>query len=354
MAIAFRASASGSGGNTVNVTIPGSVIAGDCMLLVVDVNTDCALTTPSGWTVAKAQQSSEAGGVNGAVYRRTAAPTDASTVVTITNDAAAGVKSQAGMCAYPGVDPTSPIPLTIPSALYTGGSASISSPALPSVPVGSFVIEAALTKSSSSTTFTAIPSGSTQRISLIGTGGGHTDLCIVDRGPVAAGTFGGNTFTEDATMSSGISYTIALAELSQTQTLRPSTDITVGDYTAVPTPGVGVAHAARIGETFRDDTTYVSSPTGPTAEVYETRLTAGLDPHASGDHTINIVIGTAGGAVSSTCVVALVEGTTVIADASYTDVPDTPTLETFTITGGEADSIVDYANLRLRFTWTAA
>lgn len=354
MALAPRAFASGSGTNDPGLTIPSSVQTGDGMVLIAEANLDCNFSTPAGWTIADAKKVSEAGGVNSIVYKRVAQSGDANSALSVHNDGVAGVKAVIMLAVYSGSDPVDPIHV-LQSRLDTGGTASTLSPSATTTEPDTYVMEVACTKSSSSTTYGTKPAGSTSRLEVIGTGGGHVDGVLVDRGPVAAGPYGNNTFTADATLSSAVTYTIAVLPKSSTQTLRPLTDITVdAGYNAVPSVGTGVALASRIGEGARDDASYIESASNPTADVYETRLGAGLDPLSSADHKVSVVLSTAGGAVSSTFVVALVQGTTVKATRTYTDVPETPTLYEFTLTTPEADSITDYSDLRLRFTITAA
>lgn len=353
MTIAPRAFASGTGANDAAVTIPASVQTGDAMFIVAMNNVDSNFTTPAGWDIAKAKESSEAGGECAIVYKRIAQAGDANSSVNVHNDGEAGSKAITLLGAYSGTDNVDPVHV-IQSLLSTGGSSSINTPAVNTTEDGCFIIQVMCGKSSSSTVISGKPAGTTTRLTVIGTGGGHSDGCWVDQGPVDAGAYGSGTFTADATYSSGIGYTIAVKAKSTTQTLRPATDVAVDGYTAVPAPGTGVAMSARIGESVRDDATYIATPSNPDAAVFETRLSAGLDPLSSADHKISVVLSTAGGAVSSSCQVDLVQGTTVIATETFTDIPDTPTVYDFTLSTGEADSITDYSDLRLRFTWTVS
>lgn len=353
MAVEPRAFASGSGSNSPGVTIPGTVQVGDAMVLISYSNVDCSFTTPSGWTIARAKDASEAGGTNSIVYERVAQSGDAGSLVSVVNDGAVGVKAQVLLAAYSGADPVDPVHV-INSDPDPGGTASSVTPAVTTTVDGCYIIEATGHKNSTGTTFTARPAGSTSRLTLIGTGGGHMDSALVDRGPVAAGPYGLGTFTSDGTASSWVAYTIAIQPKSTTQTMRPQSDITTEGFAAVPTVGTGVAMASRIGEGVRDDATYVETPTNPTADVFEVRLAAGLDPLSSADHKISVVLSTAGGASSSSCTVALVQGTTVIASEAFTSIPETPTLYEFTLDAAEADAITDYGDLRIRFTWTVA
>lgn len=349
---AFRAAASGSGVNDVDVTIPASVEAGDGLLLVAYANVDCAIALPSGWQVAKAQESAEAGGDTAVVFKRTAQAGDASSVVTVTNDGITP-KAQALLYVASGVD-TSDFVHKIASATSAGGSPGLATPAVTTTLADCTVVEVYTGKASDTTAFSAVPAGATSRVSLIGTGGGHPDGAIADRAADTAGAYGGGSFTLDANQSSAITYTIAIAPRSSIQSLRPVSDVTVGSYTAVPAVGTGVALASRIGEAIRDDADYVQSPSGPTDALYEARLPAGLDPLSSAGHTITVVLSRAGGATTAQCEVSLVQGTTVISTHTFTGLTDTPEIYTWTLTGPEADAITDYADLRLRYESTAS
>lgn len=350
---AFRAAASGSGSNSVDVTIPASVEAGDGMLLVAYANIDCTIATPSGWQVAKAQESAEAGGDTAVVFKRTAQAGDASSTVTVTNDGSSP-KAQALLYVASGVD-TSDFVHKIASAKSTGGSPGFTTPEITTTLADCTVVEVYTGKASDTTAFSAVPAGATSRVSLIGSGGGHPDGAIADRDASTPGTYGGGGFTlTGGNQSSAITYTIALAPRSSTQTLRPVSDVTVGSYTAVPAVGTGVALASRIGESVRDDETYIQSPSGPDDALYEARLPAGLDPLSSDDHTVTVVLSRAGGATSAECTVSLVQGTTVISSATFDELTDTPDVYSWTLEAEEADAITNYADLRLRFESTAS
>lgn len=351
----FRAVASGSGANTVNVTIPAGVQPGDSLLLVAWINQDGAITGPSGWAVASAPQQPEATGVKAALYKRIAQSGDAGSTVVITNDSGTGIKAGAILIAHSGTDLVDPVH-ALQSVLYTPTQSSHATPSVTTAIDDCIIIEIAVTKSSSTTTFSAIPAGATSRATLIGTGGGHADCAVADRGPVAAGNYGGGSFVQDAAASSSITYTIAIAPKTASQTLRPATDEVVdAGYTAVPPVGSGVPLASRIADPIRDDSTLIRTPNGPTGAVYECRLVAGLDPLSSTGHQIPVVLSTGGGATSSSCVVSLRQGTdTEITAQAFTDIPDTPTLYTLTVPPEDADTITNYQDLRIRFVWTVS
>ncbi|MGI5201619.1 hypothetical protein ACQEU6_08565 [Spirillospora sp. CA-108201] len=348
----FRVVASGTGANSVNVTIPSDTRTGDGMLLVTYANVDCTISPPAGWLPAKAQQSPEADGITAAMWKRVAGVSDPGATLTITND---GISPKAGavLLDYSGVDLTDIIH-KINSRLDTGGTASVPTPQVTTTINDCRVVEVCVSKSSTTTQFTARPAGGTPRATVIGTGGGHPDISVVDRAAAAPGPYGGGTFTLDANQSSAITYTIALAPKVNVQTARPQSDVTIGGYTAEPAVGTGVPLAARIGETVRDDATYLRSPAGPTGAVYEARLTGVEDPGVDTGFSFLVVLSSAGGATSAQCEVALVQGTTVISSTTYTDLPATATVYTFNVPALDVANITDFGDLRFRFTSTAS
>lgn len=120
------------------------------------------------------------------------------------------------------------------------------------------------------------------------------------------------------------------------QLLRPTSDISAGAWT----PSSGSDLYAMLDETTFNDADYIQTTSASTSEV---KFGTGLDPNSSTGHTIRYRAKGTG-----TLTVTLREGATLIAT-------HTPTLTTsfqtfsFTLSGGEADSITNYGDLRLRF-----
>lgn len=121
------------------------------------------------------------------------------------------------------------------------------------------------------------------------------------------------------------------------QLIRPTSDITSGAWT----PSTGSTLYGVLDETPYDDVDFITTSSSSTCEV---KYNAGTDPVSSTGHIIRYrAKGTNG-----TLTVSLYQGTTLIAT-------QTPTLttsyQTFTMTlsSGEANSITDYTDLRLRF-----
>jgi hypothetical protein len=121
------------------------------------------------------------------------------------------------------------------------------------------------------------------------------------------------------------------------QLLRPTSDITTGTWT----PSTGASLFGVLDETPFDDADFITTSASSICEV---KYSAGTDPVSSTGHIIRYrAKGTSG-----TLTVSLYQGATLIAT-------QTPTLttsyQTFTMTlsSGEANSITDYTDLRLRF-----
>lgn len=98
-----------------------------------------------------------------------------------------------------------------------------------------------------------------------------------------------------------------------------------------------------IGETVRDDGTYISATA--VGALCEVDLADLADPAVSTGHLPTLVLSAPGGGGIT---IRLRQGTTTIAEWTYH--PGTsPTEVTPTLSGAEADSITDYTSLRLQF-----
>lgn len=139
------------------------------------------------------------------------------------------------------------------------------------------------------------------------------------------------------------------------QVFRPEEvflSISVAVQTAVPiadvsntgwVPSTGSDIYPVIGEAVRNDSTYAS--TTVVGSIFEVQLTALGDPVSSTGHLPTLILSAPGGGGIT---VRLREGTTTIADWTYYP-PTTPTEYTPTLSGAEADSIVDYTTLTYQF-----
>jgi hypothetical protein len=120
-------------------------------------------------------------------------------------------------------------------------------------------------------------------------------------------------------------------------TIRPTSDITTGAWT----PSAGGTLYGVLDEVTYDDVDYISTTSASTAEV---KFEAANAPSVDTNHTIYYRAKGTSGALE----VRLYQGTTLIA----THNPSlTGSYQTFTwnLTEGEAGSITDYSDLRVRF-----
>jgi len=134
---------------------------------------------------------------------------------------------------------------------------------------------------------------------------------------------------------------------SDVQVARPNADVTDGSWTNES--GSAVNLYASIDEAVASDTDYIQSSlsSGDTCEFSLSTLT---DPQSASGHTVYIRYKSN----SANCgvVVRLIQGTTIIAERTYSDIPTEYTNINFTLSESEANSITDYSDLRIRFTKT--
>lgn len=128
------------------------------------------------------------------------------------------------------------------------------------------------------------------------------------------------------------------------QFLRPISDISNTGWT----PSSGSDLFAMIGETVRNDATYISAT--EVGAICEVLLgTSAGDPLSSINHLPRIVMSAGTGGI----ILRLKQGATVIKEWTYASLAGTDTLYEPTLTSGEIDSITDYTDLRLYMETTA-
>lgn len=106
-----------------------------------------------------------------------------------------------------------------------------------------------------------------------------------------------------------------------------------------------------------DDSTYIESPSAPSSEACAFDLANLEDPVSSSNHIIRWRRGKdAAGGAQIDLTVQLRQGYTgegaqgtQITSQSDTDIPDSFTNTSYTLSGGEADTITDYTDLQVRF-----
>jgi len=142
------------------------------------------------------------------------------------------------------------------------------------------------------------------------------------------------------------------------QFARPDADITDGNW--LKSTGGNVDLYTMIDEASFDDADYIESGLAPSADACAVNLGNVEDPIASTGHTVRYRYrkNSAGGSQINLTVELrqgyVSEGTpgTLIHQEVHTNISDTITAGTFTLSAGEADSITNYNDLQLRFVAT--
>jgi hypothetical protein len=137
---------------------------------------------------------------------------------------------------------------------------------------------------------------------------------------------------------------------------RPSTDTTRDNWTEDDSTTVDIFD--QIDEAVSDDADFIMTQLTPTSDVYVTKLSTLEDPLSSSNHIVRYRFRKdAAGGDQIDLIVQLRQGYTnegaqgtLIAAKTETDIDGSGWVAgTFTLTGGEADSITDYTDLYLRF-----
>lgn len=348
MAIAYRAGVTGSDVNGVlALTVPSGVQAGDLLLVTWHVASDQApIDLPSGWAYVPETTpgTHTVGSSRTAAIYKVATSGDAGSSVSLAVTAGAPVKQSAALTAWSGTDQTTPI-----HTVNFAGASGLSGTTHPAPTVTTTIPDCVIVVSAhfkdSSVTAITQPSGYTSRGSVTMTGSGRSSSAQASKDAAAAGSYGGESWTTDATPSSRGMWTIALAPVATTQTVRPVSDVTVTNVTDQAGGTANIYQA--IDETTLSLADYAKFVQGA---VYEAKLAAASTP-PSGPVTVGIVLGLGDGATTSTWDVYLYQGATQI--AHWTDnVTSDNTAVTHTLSGTEFSSITDWTDLRIRWVLT--
>lgn len=141
----------------------------------------------------------------------------------------------------------------------------------------------------------------------------------------------------------------------------PAADITNQGY--LDEAGVSTTIYSSIDEASPgDDNDYIYSATAPSSDVYVCQLSAVTDPVSSSDHIVRYryLKSNVGGAQIDLTIQLrqsyASEGApgTLVKQWSHTDISDEVTQVSQTLSGAEADSITNYADLFLRFVFNQA
>jgi PKD repeat protein len=181
------------------VAVPGSVQAGDQLVLVVSANRATTIATPTGWTQLDTRQD---GSLTSSVFTRTADGATAGS--TVAADLGAQSKVATTLAAYAGAQP----PLDALSSVAATSSTQLTSPSTNIADADSVVISYWANKTSDNTGWT-VPTGVTERAASTGTGGGRV-LAVIGDTIAPAGAWAGTTATSATAASKAIAWTIVL------------------------------------------------------------------------------------------------------------------------------------------------
>jgi len=199
--IGFRAA---TGVNKVSaapaLTVPGSVQAGDRLLLIASSGTATTQAAPAGWAQVAQQASST---MLTTIWQKAATASDAGSTVTVTLDVS--TKVDVRLLAYSAAGPVSAV-----QTAGIGAGTTHTAPAATVTASGSWVIRYWADKSSTTTAWTA-PSAVTARDTTIGTGSGYISALVADSGAgVATGSTGTSVATTNASSGRDVTATIVL------------------------------------------------------------------------------------------------------------------------------------------------
>jgi hypothetical protein len=344
MAIAFRASTEAHvSSGSLTLTIPGTVQAGDLLILVGGMNNSGNAaydwSTPSGWT--KKDDRSVGSNLYGVVYVKTAVSGDSGATLTLASSNTG--KSCAILAAYSGLDQSAPVDV-ITGLSETTSTVSHATPTVSTTQDQDWVVIAAV-QSDSTTESWSTATGYTKRQDSLDNAvpSGHVTATLQDKGPEAVGTYGGEALTAAAASPKAAMWTIGISPQQSTQTARPVSDVDVTSAVGVPTPGVGSGVYADLAA--NDDAHYAEISNAGDVEVAFSSL---IDPLSATGHTLTYRAEYAGGATSGTLTVTLKQGTTTI--ATWTDTLTSAfQLFSHTLTSTQANNLTDYSQLRVRF-----
>lgn len=132
------------------------------------------------------------------------------------------------------------------------------------------------------------------------------------------------------------------------QFARPSSDVTTTNWTR--STGTN-AYYTYIDETAADTADYVQTQTVNSG--LEIGLSSVTDPASSSGHIVRVQAWSLGSAAAEAHTILLLQGSTTIATVVSANLSRTVgTQINYTLTAAQADSITNYADLRLRFTPT--
>ncbi len=185
---------------TAPVVVPGSVQAGDALVLFVSTNRLATVTTPAGWTLLTMVSDTD---LRSWAFTRTAVAASAGSTVTVALDAQS--KVDLAFVAYDGGPVTSAL-----ARVETGtGTAHLTAAATVAV-AGSRVVHHWSTKINSTAAWALPADVSVRRSSSGGSGSGQVSAVVGDGGPAPAGPWASRSATAIVASAKAIAWTVVV------------------------------------------------------------------------------------------------------------------------------------------------
>jgi PKD repeat protein len=198
----FRAAASANTNTSAaTITIPGSVQAGDQLILIITANTNTTATTPAGWTARGTEQDGSPD-MTSWVFTRAATGGLAGSSVTSTLGTTSKVSRM--LLAYSGGS----APTIVESSVRGASSTAHATPSANVASGGSTVVSYWSDETSSNTGWT-LPAGVTSRNGSVGSGGGRIVAAAGDT-IRDAGNWPGATANSAVSGSKGVAWTVVI------------------------------------------------------------------------------------------------------------------------------------------------
>jgi hypothetical protein len=347
MAITQVGSATGAGTNgaaTATVTKPTGVVNDDILLAFIarDAGTANVVTPPTGWTLIR--DTNDGGGVTigmSSYWKRASGEGANYAWVFPGSDGAALITAWRG-CIGTGT------PIDVNSGgPTTGNSVNIDAPTLTPTLTDDLLLCGYVIDNGGAAVSTISVNATLTNLGTQLSGGSLTRVSVGSLQLTSAAATGLKRSTAGASQAATAGQQITLISGVVDQFVSPISDVTLGSWT--PTPLY-----PNIDEATVDDSNYITSGSNPVSDVCEVAFDILNDPSVSTGHIVYYRYRKAGNAGKQVDLqVDLVQGTTVIATWTHTDIGVGIQQKSQTLTGTQADSITDYTDLRLRFTANA-
>jgi PKD repeat protein len=218
--VGFRAAASVNSNSTSStVTVPGSVRAGDVMVLFTTSASETAtISAPAGWTLLD-QEANATATVQTAAWTRTATAADAGTSVTLASSRSAKMATQ--LLAYEGASTISAHAV----AIDTASDDVRTTPTVDVTAAGSALVSYWADKSGDNTGWT-LPGEVTLRDQSVGSGGGRVTAAVADSGPLGAGPTGGHSASSPSANRRGVVWSVVVSPGAAAPNAAPTASFT--------------------------------------------------------------------------------------------------------------------------------